>query len=189
MLSWVAQTSKAAFCQSTRQACAQSTRIVPARSFRTNAILSREPQHYYNDWAWLSTEGQAAAARKTGNKPEPTLEEAWKQQEYLHVQFLRPPPGPYAGMLTQTLQCAHSFIHLYPGRTVPVLSNNFATAYSDLSQLLRHNKVQSELRLTKRHERKGDKRRRLKSERWRRLFAHMVRQKVQLVKEIRTYGA
>ncbi|KAL4248130.1 bacterial ribosomal protein bS21 family protein [Abortiporus biennis] len=171
MLSWVAQTSKAAFCQSTRQACAQSTRIVPARLFRTNAILSREPQHYYNDWAWLSTEGQAAAARKTGNKPEPTLEEAWKQQEYLHVQFLRPPPGPYAG------------------RTVPVLSNNFATAYSDLSQLLRHNKVQSELRLTKRHERKGDKRRRLKSERWRRLFAHMVRQKVQLVKEIRTYGA
>lgn len=69
-----------------------------------------------------------------------------------------------------------------------------------------NNNVVKELRMAERHEKKGDKRRRLRSERWRRRFAHevslvlllvrlcyerclQVRKKVQLVNEIRARGS
>ncbi|KAF8228189.1 hypothetical protein L208DRAFT_1424513 [Tricholoma matsutake] len=77
----------------------------------------------------------------------------------------------------------------YSGRTVNVFGGNVADAYQKLQSILQRNKVRYQLRLTERHEKKGAKRRRLSSERWRRQFAHEVRKKVQLVTKIRNRGA
>ncbi|KIJ44362.1 hypothetical protein M422DRAFT_779446 [Sphaerobolus stellatus SS14] len=47
------------------------------------------------------------------------------------------------------------------------------------------NYIRKELRMTARHEQKGRKRRRLRSERWKRAFANEVRKKIGLVMRIR----
>lgn len=89
-----------------------------------------------------------------------------------------------------------------------MINNDLASAFVRLKRVLDRNHVHRELRLTERHEKKGYKRRRLASERWRRRFAHevcsepsscvrngcekvmsQVRKKVQLVNEIRARGA
>ncbi|KAH9997299.1 hypothetical protein BJV77DRAFT_941568 [Russula vinacea] len=82
-----------------------------------------------------------------------------------------------------------TFSYISPGRSVEVKNGNVADALNRLQYTLQRNRVQLELRLTARHEKKGYKRRRLSSERWRRRFAHEVRKKVQLVKNIRARGA
>ncbi|KAF8478700.1 hypothetical protein DFH94DRAFT_633120 [Russula ochroleuca] len=82
-----------------------------------------------------------------------------------------------------------TFSCISPGRSVEVKNGNVAEALGRLQYTLQRNRVQLELRLTARHEKKGYKRRRLSSERWRRRFAHEVRKKVQLVNKIRARGA
>lgn len=77
----------------------------------------------------------------------------------------------------------------YAGRSIEVKNGNVAEALNQLQYTLQRNRVITELRLTARHEKKGYKRRRLSSERWRRRFAHEVRKKVQLVNKIRARGA
>jgi small subunit ribosomal protein MRP21 len=47
-----------------------------------------------------------------------------------------------------------------------------ADAYQRLHNILQRNKVKRQLKLAERHEKKGEKRRRLSSERWRKQFAH-----------------
>lgn len=56
-----------------------------------------------------------------------------------------------------------------------VINGNVADAYRRLDSILARNRVKYELRLAERHEKKGAKRRRLKSERWRIRFADEVR--------------
>ncbi|EMD38510.1 hypothetical protein CERSUDRAFT_82785 [Gelatoporia subvermispora B] len=79
----------------------------------------------------------------------------------------------------------------YTGRSVRVTpkAGGAAGALHDLQVILRRNNVMAEYRSQERHEKKGEKRRRLESLRWRRRFAHEVRKKVQLVNEIRARGA
>ncbi|KAF5391386.1 hypothetical protein D9757_001913 [Collybiopsis confluens] len=77
----------------------------------------------------------------------------------------------------------------YYGRSVDVVDGDVGKAFKRLDSILTRNMVRRELRLTERHEKKGPKRRRLESERWRRLFAHEVRKSVQLVTKIRKRGA
>ncbi|KAF7793006.1 hypothetical protein EIP86_004111 [Pleurotus ostreatoroseus] len=99
-------------------------------------------------------------------------EEIWAERETKFVATLPMPPGPYAG------------------RTVSVPANDgFLAAVSRLNRILAENRVRAELNRARRHEKTGVKRRRLRSERWRRKFAHEVRLKVQLVQEIRKRGA
>jgi ribosomal protein S21 len=93
------------------------------------------------------------------------------------------------------------------GRSVAVTGRDtVANAYRKLSSVISRNNVRKELRMGERHEKKGPKRRRLSSERWRRRFAHevrlvihvfifaaltpclQVRKKVQLVQAIRARG-
>lgn len=76
----------------------------------------------------------------------------------------------------------------YSGRTVEV-RNSLATAYNTLRSVISKNNIIAELRQQQRHEKKGYKRRRLRSERWRRLFASQVREKVRLVQSIVRRGA
>ncbi|KAH8099490.1 hypothetical protein BXZ70DRAFT_228954 [Cristinia sonorae] len=78
--------------------------------------------------------------------------------------------------------------HTYSGRSFDV-QRDFNSAFKALQKTLAANAFVYELRLTERHEKKGAKRRRLVSERWRRRFAHEVRKKVKLVQEIRARGA
>ena len=47
-------------------------------------------------------------------------------------------------------------------------------AYNKLQAILKHNNLRRELRQAERHEKKGVKRRRLRSERWKRKFADEV---------------
>ncbi|KAK7467103.1 hypothetical protein VKT23_004163 [Stygiomarasmius scandens] len=84
---------------------------------------------------------------------------------------------------------AKARINPYSGRTVSVTDGNVSLALKRLDSILNRNRVRKQLRLTERHEKKGVKRRRLESERWRRLFAHEVRKNVQLVTKIRNRGA
>ncbi|KJA13963.1 hypothetical protein HYPSUDRAFT_150940 [Hypholoma sublateritium FD-334 SS-4] len=76
----------------------------------------------------------------------------------------------------------------YAGRSVRN-TGNLAATFRTLQDILTRNKVQQTLRMTQRHEKKGVKRRRLQSERWRKQFANEVRKKVQLVIKIRNRGA
>ncbi|KXN82094.1 hypothetical protein AN958_03252 [Leucoagaricus sp. SymC.cos] len=76
----------------------------------------------------------------------------------------------------------------YSGRTVTV-TKNLGDSLKILDGILSRNKVKVQLRLTERHEKKGCKRRRLASERWRNQFANEVRKKVQLVMKMRDRGA
>jgi len=77
----------------------------------------------------------------------------------------------------------------YSGRSVPVVRREVGLALNRLRRIITTNHLIRELRSTERHEKKGEKRRRLRSERWRRRFAHEVRKKVQLVNEIRARGS
>ncbi|KAF8694334.1 hypothetical protein AX14_002078 [Amanita brunnescens Koide BX004] len=76
----------------------------------------------------------------------------------------------------------------YSGRSVFV-RGDLASAFRRLDHILSRNKVRAQAVQSERHEQKGAKRRRLSSERWRRRFAHEVRQKVQLVQSIHRRGA
>ncbi|MCO5590112.1 hypothetical protein L7F22_044081 [Adiantum nelumboides] len=68
------------------------------------------------------------------------------------------------------------------GRSIAVSnSGDLARAMTNLNSIFRVNNIRTELRLGERYEKPNQKRRRLASERHRRRFAHMVREKVQLV--------
>ncbi|KAL0946925.1 hypothetical protein HGRIS_013086 [Hohenbuehelia grisea] len=76
----------------------------------------------------------------------------------------------------------------FSGRTVRV-GHDVGEAFRRLDAILGRNKVRLTWRQQERHEKKGVKRRRLSSERWRKQFANEVRKKVQLVNQIRHRGA
>ncbi|KAF5357932.1 hypothetical protein D9756_001593 [Leucocoprinus leucothites] len=76
----------------------------------------------------------------------------------------------------------------YSGRTVAV-TKSLGDSLKALDGILARNKVKYELRSAERHEKKGVKRRRLASERWRNQFANEVRKNVQLVMKMRDRGA
>ncbi|TFK29917.1 hypothetical protein FA15DRAFT_187667 [Coprinopsis marcescibilis] len=77
----------------------------------------------------------------------------------------------------------------YKGRSVRVQAGAVGDAIQRLDQILARNQVRKRLRLAERHEKRGNKLRRLASERWRKRFAFAVREKVQLVHKIRDRGA
>ncbi|RDB21063.1 hypothetical protein Hypma_011581 [Hypsizygus marmoreus] len=105
--------------------------------------------------------------------PQLSVDEIWqaKSQQAKIDLSVRPPANPYSG------------------RSVKVFGGDVGDAYRRLHGILQRNKVRAQLRRAERHEKKGEKRRRLSSERWRRQFAHEVRKKVQLVTKIRNRGA
>ncbi|EKM55425.1 uncharacterized protein PHACADRAFT_256044 [Phanerochaete carnosa HHB-10118-sp] len=100
-----------------------------------------------------------------------TPEEIWASREPT-VKNLPRPNGPFIGR------------SWHVNRQTPV-----SQALGRLRSIIRYNNVAREVRLQARHEKKGYKRRRIESQRWRRSFAHEVRMKVQIVKEIRARGA
>ncbi|KIM87048.1 hypothetical protein PILCRDRAFT_4277 [Piloderma croceum F 1598] len=77
---------------------------------------------------------------------------------------------------------------VYYGRSVIVHPDKITLALKALSNRLRGNKVLQTWKYQMRHEKKGVKRRRLVSQRWRRRFAHEVRRKIVLVQSIQRRG-
>ncbi|KZT32659.1 hypothetical protein SISSUDRAFT_972305, partial [Sistotremastrum suecicum HHB10207 ss-3] len=77
----------------------------------------------------------------------------------------------------------------YSGRSIQIKDGELSSAWMYLQRILRDNNVRAEATAQQRHEKEGPKRRRLRSERWRRRFAEEVRKKVRLVEAIRRRGA
>ncbi|KAF7338317.1 Glycerol-3-phosphate o-acyltransferase [Mycena venus] len=76
----------------------------------------------------------------------------------------------------------------YAGRSVKVRPGRFTEAVRDFERILVRNQVKFTYKATERHEKKGPKRRRIRSEQWRKHFANQVRKNVQLVHKIRRRG-
>jgi ribosomal protein S21 len=126
------------------------------------------------NWSHLNDVYNRVVDVKSEERPN-TPDERWAMQSRIRMASLKPPKGPYAGATVffppSNLK---AFSYINPGRSVEVKNGNVAEALNTLQYTLRRNRVVTELRLTARHEKKGYKRRRLSSERWRRRFAHEV---------------
>lgn len=85
---------------------------------------------------------------------------------------LPPPPDTWTGMSADasTIHCRT----FDTGRRLHVRNGDLQGAFQSLNLRLRQNHVAKEIALTVRHEKKGDKRARLRSERWRKRFADAV---------------
>ncbi|KAH9842814.1 uncharacterized protein C8Q71DRAFT_734684 [Rhodofomes roseus] len=118
--------------------------------------------------AWVVMQGSAA---RQHDQPEKSPEEIWQDRETRTVANLPKPHGSKEG------------------RSTYVFNGDVASAFGRLARIVKNNRMFLELRQYERHERRGAKRSRLKSERWRRRFAHEVRMKVKLVNAIRARGA
>lgn len=169
---------------------------------RTNAILrERRPfipwlpsplgplqcSHIFRAYSWSSTQSQSQTANwnhlddiysrrvdvKSKELPS-SPDERWAIQSRSRMAILKAPKGPYAGTTVFSPSNLKGFSYVNPGRSVEVRNGNVAEALNQLQYTLQRNRVVTELRLTARHEKKGYKRRRLSSERWRKRFAHEV---------------
>ncbi|EAU88562.2 hypothetical protein CC1G_04268 [Coprinopsis cinerea okayama7 len=96
----------------------------------------------------------------TRNLPETDYEKRWADMSAIarHSAQKNPPAGPYDGRK----------VTVQKGKGV-------ADAMRALDSILTRNKVRQQLRLQQRHEKRGEKLRRLRSLRWRKLFANEVR--------------
>lgn len=82
---------------------------------------------------------------------------------------LPPPPDAWTGMsVNASIVPCRMFA---TGRRLAVRHGDLQNAFQQLNQRLRQNHVAKEIALTVRHEKKGDKRARLRSQRWRKRFA------------------
>jgi ribosomal protein S21 len=126
------------------------------------------------NWSHLNDVYSRAVDVKSKELPN-SPDERWAMQSRSKMANLKPPKGPYAGTTVfSPLSNLEAFSHINPGRSIEVKNGNVAEALNQLQYTLQRNRVATELRLTARHEKKGYKRRRLSSERWRRRFAHEV---------------
>jgi hypothetical protein len=126
------------------------------------------------NWTHLNDLYSKAVDVKSKERPN-SPDEKWATQSRSRMAHLKPPKGPYAGTTVFfSPSNLKAFSYINPGRSVEVRNGNVADALNHLQFTLYTNRVVKELRLTARHEKKGYKRRRLSSERWRRRFAHEV---------------
>ena len=125
------------------------------------------------NWSHLNHIYSTTVNVKSQESPS-TPDERWAAQSRSSMANLKPPKGPYAGMAIFFPFKPQGLSYVNPGRSVEVKNGNVAEALNALQNTLWKNRVVTELRLTARHEKKGYKRRRLSSERWRRRFAHEV---------------
>jgi hypothetical protein len=103
--------------------------------------------------------------------PRKSPEEIWfERSERLEP---NPPLDAYAG---SPLSYLHMFTssNTFLGRSVPVKNGHIYRSLKSLANRLQTNKVYQTWKYQMRHEKKGVKRRRLRSQRWRRRFADEV---------------
>ncbi|TFY72692.1 hypothetical protein EVG20_g290 [Dentipellis fragilis] len=149
-----------------------SSSLRASASLSLNRLFATKPSNAEDsvNWAVLDTTYDTQRNVRT-TQHVMSAEARWEERSKTVVAGLLPPSNAYAG------------------RSVEVRNGAVTEALRRLQTTLSRNRVQQELRATARHEKKGVKRRRLRSQRWRRRFAHEVRKKVQLVNAIRARGA
>ncbi|RPD66034.1 hypothetical protein L226DRAFT_566517 [Lentinus tigrinus ALCF2SS1-7] len=133
----------------------------------TNLQKSDSPPGQWNQ-LWNIASHNSKPEYQSDKQPPEVI---WANWEKLQVAHLPRPHTPYFG------------------RSVYVEKGDVQSALVKLKGILTINAVRPSHVRDERHEKKGEKRNRLKSQRWRRRFAHEVRKKVQLVNEIRARGA
>lgn len=128
----------------------------------TSSILSHDASAYGTSRSSLGGDFSGANLRTK----EEDFEHYWKHRHVFGGNSAQKDvSGPSAGRTV-----------ILDGRHVDV-----GRAMSSLNGILRRNEIRRELQLGDRYEKPNQKRRRLRSERHRRRFAHMVREKVKLV--------
>ncbi|KAI0062285.1 hypothetical protein BV25DRAFT_666288 [Artomyces pyxidatus] len=158
-----------------RNVCLPASPFLPHPAFLPMTSRRFTQQAGNDRWQMLNVGN--ASIREGGDRLPPqrtvsrTPAELWAANSVQAMKHLPPPKDAYAG------------------RSFEVRNGDVGGALALLQACLQRNKVYTELRMTTRHEQKGEKRRRLRSERWRRRFANEVRNKVQLVNAIRRRGA
>ncbi|RXW24115.1 hypothetical protein EST38_g1713 [Candolleomyces aberdarensis] len=152
-------------CSSVAKAVSARPTFIYASTFR--AMGTQPPSRIQDELAVLQKHTENAKSSSLG------IEDLWRHQS------------------SDALEDAKRFppAHAYSGRSVPVHSGKVAEAIRSLDGILGRNRFRYQLRLQERHEKRGEKLRRLRSERWRKQFAAEVRKKVQLVTKIRNRGA
>ncbi|KAL0567427.1 hypothetical protein V5O48_014565 [Marasmius crinis-equi] len=146
--------------------------FTPSYARLNDAAPSPAPQTE-TEKLWAAVDKEVLRAISKTQKQTTSNEDQWRRLSMDAMELLeRSPPH-----------------HPYFGRSVPVVDGDIGKSFARLNAILGRNKVHQQLRMSERHEKKGVKRRRLESERWRRLFAHEVRKNVQLVTKIRNRGA
>ncbi|KAI0748024.1 hypothetical protein C8Q80DRAFT_1270472 [Daedaleopsis nitida] len=170
--------------QCRRQASSKLLNFAHARALSSGHV-SRQSSHYpEREWAAMESTPRfdsntaaawqtirKAASQNTSVHQKGSPDERWEQLETSRVKGLLRPHNAYSG------------------RSVAVYRGDVGSALSTLKNILNANGVRYSHVRDERHEKKGEKRNRLRSLRWRRRFAHEVRKKVQLVNEIRARGA
>ncbi|KAJ7046757.1 hypothetical protein C8F04DRAFT_1061638 [Mycena alexandri] len=144
----------------------------PLRSFKIDIKpdIPNIPQERDPNNSWNNSVGDVATQPLPGE--EISAEDRWRVHSARTIPVLQRVRIPDA----------------YTGRSVRVNSGKFAEAVREFERVLRTNTVRHTWVSTARHEKKGPKRRRIRSEQWRKHFAHQVRKNVQLVHKIRRRG-
>ncbi|KAI0336429.1 hypothetical protein GY45DRAFT_1238766 [Cubamyces sp. BRFM 1775] len=158
-----------------QQASVSHTRTLATSSTALNAtvikpVWFKRPTVHGSQTIWQHLRSVAQTAIEQTGKVQ-TPEDVWRSREKNEIPHLPRPNDAYSG------------------RSVPVTNNQVSIALTKLKGILTINAVRQTSVQDERHEKKGEKRNRLRSLRWRRRFAHEVRKKVQLVNEIRARGA
>lgn len=170
-MSWLRRITSAALSSTARGAFSQRSNL-PARMLSNvlhpPALLDRTKGQ---DRVWTSaiTDAICGTEGTLQKKSVPTPDAIWAERSQNLA--LQPPADPYTG------------------RRISVGVDQLGEGFRRLQTRLRRNRLIQEVSRQRRHEKKGVKRRRLSSERWRRMFANEVRKKVQLVSTIRRRGA
>ncbi|KAH7889717.1 hypothetical protein F5I97DRAFT_1846631 [Phlebopus sp. FC_14] len=168
-----------------RLVCSTALRNVTA----TNPCLPPLPRLFALSTSQMSTNTHNIFSRALlpkAHEKKLTPAEIWaRRSESLD---LPPPPNTFTGMPLTLITVACYVAETAVGRKMVVTDGDFRGALIKLGRRLKANNVLKEFRQHSRHEKKGDKRARLRSERWRKQFADEVRRKVQLVVAIRRRG-
>ncbi|KAG1731903.1 hypothetical protein EDB19DRAFT_1310455 [Suillus lakei] len=168
-MSWLRGITSAALSSTARGVFSQRPKL-PFRmlsSVRHPPALLDKTKNQGRMWSKTIQDTIDRTAGTAQTRHAPTPDELWAERS--RSATFNPPADPYTG------------------RRVFV-TGDLGEAFRRLQTRLRRNRVVQEVSRQRRHEKKGVKRRRLSSERWRRVFANEVRKKVQLVSTIRRRG-
>lgn len=149
---------------------------------RTAARLQHTQARKQIEDTWNKSDQTSLTSKKTETYDHRheglTPAERWSLTSSMFMDRAVQPGNTYSGMSNESLNaCNPSSFYLlcFTGRSIEVNNGDIGNAFRRLDTIMSKNNVWTELRKTARHERKGEKRRRLESERFRRRFKEEVR--------------
>lgn len=122
--------------------------------------------------SWNNPVGEEMA-----KNPTYSTKEIWEARHAATQDQLRrsPPADAYSGSLHLEPLHEKYLSRVSTGRSVKVYNGEFADAHKKLETVLSRNKVRATVISQQRHEKKGVKRRKIRSITWRKYFAHQVK--------------